>query len=132
MKAGAVLTDEGFGHKCSVKFVIHRYLPDKETARNYVVSGFNHVDGLEVNLVLAGCNFMMSALDAESHALECGDHIASSFLAPIDRSEIKISADIMRGAGSLPVGAAQKQEEFYLCPHHKLVAVIFGLFHDIF
>ena len=70
-----------------------RDVADDELERRHVVGGDQRVGVPEVDLVLAGRDFVVRRLHLEAHFHELLDDDPADLLAPVDRGEVEVAAE---------------------------------------
>ena len=112
---GAVDPVDRLGHERRVQPVLLRDRLQGELERDRIVRGLQRVGVLEIDLVLAGRDLVMSGLDPDAERLESVDHVLADLLGKISR-EVEVARLVMRQRLDRAVVAAPEEEELELRP----------------
>ena len=108
--ARSVQSEDRLGHEGRVQIVSERDVLHDEAEGADVVRRRQHVVVAEIDLVLAGRDFVMRGFDVKPHLLEREHDLAAHVLAEIDRREIEVSGGVVRFGGGLAVAALEEEE----------------------
>ena len=123
--ARSVDPEDRLRHERRVQIVPQRHVLHHEPEGADVVRRRQHIVVAEVDLVLAGGDFVMRGLDVEPHRLEREHDLAAHVLALIDRRQVEVAARVVRLGGRLAV-APLEQEELGLGPRVHREAALGG------
>ena len=97
-----------------MKVVIKRHLAGDKLEGGNAVSQDQSIVILQINLMLARRNLMVSPLHADSHLFECRDNLLASQFTAVSRREIEISDTVMGHGCRLAIAFALKEKELDL------------------
>src|SRR5919199_2579636 len=130
MHTGAVNAGDRLRHEGRVQAVLLCDRLQRDAERDRLVGNRQRIAILEVDLMLADRNLVVTGLDDDPEDLQRLDHLAANMGREVGR-DVKVSRGILRHRIDRTVGVRLEEEEFELRAGIEVEAHLLGLGHHV-